>query len=706
MLNKIPTVVLPHSIRWLQATSRRLNGIAYRIRLFFAQKHTVVFRSAIVGASLFYGQYTTAELAPAQLNTDFVLNTIGQTESLGDGDQLNGNLTFDANDSVFSIGDDSTVTGDISVSAGVTGAELILNGSGSLESTLGDALGTLQLNAQTSQASIHLLNDINASSVIAGSNGNKTELYIDNALDFSGDLVLFNADTKLHISDKQVEVGGLLDISGASITATINTDAADNFQINTAAGSGFIHSNRLIMSQTQGERFSFDYQNVPKHDSRYLFVAADTIVDSGLITYTQYAQNETGERVEDNSYLIDSAVIEDDEGLVLVVSRPGGLNTDNAYIVKSDTAGNFSNPAAWTLGNIAAEGTQSGDLAYVIDMLERDENQLVSDSASLKEQVNLLAPVANMAAFRSIDNHLMQTAQTVYDRLQLDWLGVVEEGDRDDDLWVSMDALAFAQSGVGDYNGFTAQTAILQMGVDHRAAERARLGVSLYLGNARTQQQDFRDGDKGEILSAGFLFYSSYEIRNWFLNGSVQIDRSKSLSTRQTAVYRVAKSRSDWESGSVTAGISYRHRLLDGRSSLVPSLSLRSSRFNRGEFTETGAGDLSLKYDELDVRPSSIRAQLAFQTNGTFLQKPANSAFKLGIKNTKNDSDFAITTHYNDIENTAFNTDTVAVDALSIELGADTVFELSKYWQMSLGLGLEHRTREQKLAATVELRWN
>lgn len=650
-----------------------------------------------------------AELSESQLESSFSLTVDGQEESMGESAILEGNLSFDANNATFSVGDNGEIQGTVNVGAGVTGAKLLFLGSTTLAGTQGDDFEIIKLNAESDNKVVRLEGNINSQRVEVGSESLATQLSLEGISHFSGDLVLTNSVTQLDLGDYTSRVDGLFDLGGAKITSVIHTNPANNYRI--SADSGLLRTDQLLMGETQGERMEFTYTNSLSHGSTHRLVEANQVIDAELDGYSPFYQDESGGRIQDNSYILDSTVEEDEQGLLLTVSRVGGLDVNNTYIEKSRTAGDLSNSAAWTLGDIAARGLQKGDLGDVITQFELDDFGLVYDEASLAEQVKLLAPVANRANVRAglaVSNYIANALQR-HNSSFGSAPAVSFSNNEKVNLWADPFVVFGQQNGHDSFYGYSHQSIGGQFGLDTEIGESTRAGIILSHAVSEVQHKETRKEDFSELSLSSAYGFLSHQMDGWSFNGYVSSGQGDISQQRLTAYNRKALLERAVETQGLGLSVSHEHRLRDGQSSLRPTFGIRRVRWSQDQATETGGGDLSLAYNKEALNVDSVHAELAFSRRSRIFSKSTEADVYVGVARETGLNGTEIDVSYTgetDPAITAFSTPTSNSPAMALYLGSRLSTVLKNNVRFDSTLAFEHRTRFQQLSLNATFKWS
>ncbi|ATE73336.1 hypothetical protein CNO08_19415 [Lysobacter capsici] len=214
-------------------------------------------------------------------------------------------------------------------------------------------------------------------------------------------------------------------------------------------------------------------------------------------------------------------------------------------------------------------------------------------SALLSLSGNIHASFANVL----VDN-AAERVQTLSRRL-LERRGSEDERHRGGAGWVQ----AFGGSGQldseGAAHGADYKSRGIAIGVDAWLNERWLLGASVHAGNL---DADFARGDRGEADTRGLSLYGGYSGARFYVDGAVSyshLDNEMARSIRVGSIQRRAGSEYDGESYGVSleAGINVEI----GASLLQPLLSVEVDRIKQDAFRETGAADLDLLGDSLEV---------------------------------------------------------------------------------------------------------
>jgi outer membrane autotransporter protein len=549
------------------------------------------------------------------------------------------------------------------------------------------------------------------------------------AVTINGDLtlgnVVSNSTTVFNVGTSRDSVNGALNTEGQRLEFTLTpnatqpTSVADpgNLLIKDGTGSGKITAQTVTMggTETVGLRLTGSLKDGASYHLIQSLTAPINVVGGNPISFSDVVSQATSScqtcRVTDNSYVISSHVyLGADSGgqqryLVYQASRAADV-----YITASNTAGHFSNGAAYALGNIARNGYQLGDLITAITTVDINDYGFGDTMEHLAVQVKRLAPIANNSYIRSIFGASDLLAADVDDRLNSlrhDGPGRAKRDGEGERFWIK-DAIQTAkQSGLDDYDGYRTHTNGVVMGLDNRF-HNTWLGASLGLASTHIDQQDFRSGDHAHLQSHVFTLYASHESGAHYLDGSVSFGHHDHTGIRSTAIARVADD--DFSSTETTGkiGWGYRIRLKDPGSTLIPFVSATYSHVVQPAYTETGAGDLGLAYDAKQFVRLHTIAGLRYNTESRVFGLPAFSTMHLAWGNDQGLDNLDIHARYSGPTPTAYTgfvTPAEAVPRNLVEVGAGLTLKLSKHTNLQFLVEAEHRRGYNAESAHAKLAW-
>ncbi len=426
----------------------------------------------------------------------------------------------------------------------------------------------------------------------------------DANITLGGNLVIANATTAVNFGVAHVATGNVTTNGGAMSFTVHTTDITTGGSVSASTGSGQVTATGAL-NMTGAEKVQINYVGSLAQGGTY-----------ALITSTSGAAinlgNETGSKVSDNSFSIDTSVAKALNGsLIVTADRTGGTTyaANQNYIQKAGTVGDFSNNAGIVLGGIAAAGSQTGDMVQVIQKLELDSFGYGNNAANLATQVKRLAPVANAALTQSSLAASGLSLNAVGVRMSAlrgdtkvassDVVTGLSAGDEvtSNGFWFKALGSSNAQDKQGAYDGYSSKVYGLTAGIDNRVNSDFVVGAALGLTKADINQADFRTGDTTRINNTQLMGYGTYNLSpELYLDGALSYGRNAYTGVRATAVGRTALSSYNGNQLGARLGLGYGLDLGD-KLKLTPMASVDFSRLNQDAYTETGAGAINLAMD-------------------------------------------------------------------------------------------------------------
>lgn len=529
-------------------------------------------------------------------------------------------------------------------------------------------------------------------------------------VNFAGDVYVVNGGpTTLVLGSKRATVAGSLSTDGANYgftltpnaTANTPTYSSTNLDVKDGTGTGKITTNDLVMAG--GESFGVTLTGSLRNGASFGLISSSHNITGAGNTFSK-AENGDGQ-ISDNSYVIDSSVAIDGTGrnVVYTASR-----SNDQYISKSSTQGHFSNPAALTLGTIAKEGRQLGDLVTAINLLDIDSNGYGNNQANLAVQVKRLAPIANNAYLLSVLDASDRILSGIDDRLS-SLRGDVPsmKTAHKETGWAKVYATSAKQSGFDDYDGFKTATNGIALGLDH-GLEQGWIGAALAVSTTDIEQLGFRTGESATLNSQEASIFGSAQWGATYLDGILSAGQSSVSGGRSTAVGRIANMQYRTNSTSVKATLGHRIKLQDGKSVITPMFGMQTIQMDQPSYTETGAGDLGLIVDAQTYRRLRSTLGVRFNTESRIGDTPSYTSVYLaysrdsGLDNTDVHASYSGAT---DPQYTAFTTTAAALERNLFELGAGTTLAMSQSSGLQLRYDLQHRQSYNAQGVQAKFIW-
>ncbi|HEU5047511.1 MAG TPA: autotransporter outer membrane beta-barrel domain-containing protein [Rickettsiales bacterium] len=310
----------------------------------------------------------------------------------------------------------------------------------------------------------------------------------------------------------------------------------------------------------------------------------------------------------------------------------------------SPNASPSSNEAAAMLDSITS--TATGDMANVITTLQ---------GMSTDEQHNALqhiAPQTNTAIAQASTQTVSGSLDSVETRLE----GLRSQGyttTAADDLFNGKSIqvadngdLAETLSGdvskkhsvwakvIGSYDnqgmkdgfaGYTSKTGGMVVGGDTLLGYKWVGGVALAYAETDVSMHDYRSGDSTKIGSYQITGYTSRDFGKWYMEGMTAYARQRFDTSRDTIVSGVAQGsfNGDQVAARLTAGVPI---AIKDQWTLTPTAGMEINYMHQDDYTETGAGALSLSVDSASATRvrSVIGAKLATEAEyGEYTLRPS-----------------------------------------------------------------------------------
>lgn len=428
-----------------------------------------------------------------------------------------------------------------------------------------------------------------------------------------GAITMANATTALNLGTAHVNIGGGITTNGGALSFTVNTNdllelSGTSPATSITTGSGYITNasgGSLTMAGT--EKIHINYVGSLLHGD--VFNLISTTAGS---TISGYEQNENGDLISDNSFVIDTTVLTDNSGnLLLTAARTGGVfsvttyDAAQNYVYKSNTLGDISNNAAIALGKIAAEGTQADDMAIVIRSLDIDQYGFGNNAQNLATQMKRLAPIANASLVQTSFMVSDKASHAIDDRLASLRGDVYAANAVTDGAWATLIGAVGRQEKSARYDGFKNNMVGLLFGMDHRINKNIVFGTTASYANSHVAQQDLRLGDGLGIQSYQIVGYAGLTKDDAYIDGNIMYAKHQYGGRRTTAVNRVADTNFNGNQFSVRLGTGY-HIPLKNNIIFTPMALLDRSNLTQHAYAETGAQALNLNVDTLSVNRTRL----------------------------------------------------------------------------------------------------
>lgn len=245
-------------------------------------------------------------------------------------------------------------------------------------------------------------------------------------------------------------------------------------------------------------------------------------------------------------------------------------------------------------------GSVSGDLATIITELDGLED--AQKAAAMKQ----MSPEQSNAVTQSVASSTSTSLDTVQVRLDSLRFGTADgessglsSGDdelskfQDRHTWIKFIGGKSKRDEKGGFAGSDSDFAGIMVGVDATTAEKLTLGAAFAYGKTDVSLNDYRDGDSADIDTYQLTGYFTYPVNKMYLEGMVSYAKNDYSTSRNTHISGVAKGDFDGEAVSARLVAGYPiHR--KGQGTFVPYAGLEALHITQDDYTETGAGVLSL----------------------------------------------------------------------------------------------------------------
>ncbi len=532
--------------------------------------------------------------------------------------------------------------------------------------------------------------------------------------------VVVNSSTVFRVNESRNTVTGLLSTEGQALRFTIAPNVsvpvsnANYLNVKDGVGSGKINTQSMFMGST--ETFNTHLTGSLKNGATYHLIESVTDIGSSSAkpdfndVTSQGTSNCQTCKITDNSYVITSHLYAED-------ATPGSgryityqaTRTADVYVTASYTQGHFSNNAAKTLGNIAMNGYQQGDLVNAISTLDLDDYGFGDTKDHLAVQVQRLAPIANNSYIRSaytISDVMNSIVENRLYSLRQKSPGQAK-GDEQQRAWIRLFSNVAKQSGVDDYDGYRLGTNGMMVGFDHNFAG-TWVGATASFAASSLRQVGFRNGDRSIIHSHEVNLYATRDFGPLYVNGMAGLGHHAYNGSRQSAIDRVAHDQFQVNESFLKLGVGYRFRLNDPRTVITPYLDVTSSRMHQPEYTETDAGDFGLNYDDKNFNRVRTVAGVRYQTESRIFSLPTFTTLHIGVGNDSGLNNLDVTARYSGSTSrdyTSFTTPVASYDRHLLNLGGGVTLGLNKTTSVQLNAEMEHRRSYNSAGVHAKATW-
>lgn len=244
-------------------------------------------------------------------------------------------------------------------------------------------------------------------------------------------------------------------------------------------------------------------------------------------------------------------------------------------------------------------GSVTGDLATIITELDGLEDDQKA------EAMKRISPEQSSAMTQSVASSTSTSLDTVQVRLDSLRFGTTDgepsglsSGDelskfQDRSTWIKFIGGKSKRDGKSGFAGADSDFAGIMVGVDATTEEKLTLGAAFAYGKTDVSLNDYRDGDSADIDTYQLTGYFTYPVDKFYLEGMVSYAKNDYSTSRNTHISGVAKGDFDGEAVSARLVAGYpMHR--EGQGTFVPYAGLEALHINQDDYTESGAGALSL----------------------------------------------------------------------------------------------------------------
>ena len=556
-----------------------------------------------------------------------VTSTSGNQTTNIDGGIFTGNMSTVSGDTDIEV-DGGTLTGDVNLGNSATGALDVTTGTLTGDVTMGNAAqiftytggtfagdvngaGQFHVNTNfTNQGIGNLVNVTevevdNAAILTVGQNIMATNVNIDNGTIDFGNTASRTITGNLTIgsgSDSRIDVQGMDHI----VTGLFTMNTGDTFGVNVAeSGNTADQAGRLIVNSANiamGSLLDVDLGTSEFIANGQTYVLVDGTV-AGTINIIDAANIDVNNSSSNKAGLITFTTTTDGTDLTLLASR----STLNAVA---------NNPNSSSLGAaleiIGANGDDDGtEVETFIDAIldsstEAEANAILESGTPATD--NSLSQGIIEAATHSIDvvNTRLADART--------GLSSGDYSRQEYGAWIQGFGGFAEQDTVNGINGYDANTYGVAVGIDTKINPEFTIGLSGSYANTDIENNSgLKDTD---VNTYQLNLYGSYDRNNYFVDGVIGAAYNKYDTTRDI-VAPASTAQADFDGqtylGKVTTG--YQH-LSNHGIEITPTFGLLYAYNTVDDYTETGAGALSLDVDQDDAQ--RLEAKLGINVAKTY----------------------------------------------------------------------------------------
>jgi outer membrane autotransporter protein len=182
-------------------------------------------------------------------------------------------------------------------------------------------------------------------------------------------------------------------------------------------------------------------------------------------------------------------------------------------------------------------------------------------------------------------------------------------------MWIKAFGARNSQDASGDYAGYHALTSGLAIGADTKLDNQWVLGGAVSYASTQIKMKDVRDGDRTSINSYQITGYGSRDFGRYYIDGMIAYAQHKYNTSRDTTVDGTADGRYDGSeyAARISTGIPF---TLGGKYRLTPLAGFDASHTSVEDYSETGAGPLSLSVQSKAI--TSLRSTLGAKISSEY----------------------------------------------------------------------------------------
>lgn len=302
--------------------------------------------------------------------------------------------------------------------------------------------------------------------------------------------------------------------------------------------------------------------------------------------------------VIDNSDLYNFLLSSSGNDLILTVVL---ANADSGSLSGGNLA-SWAIPAGAMLELINAQGgstSMQSALAAIKSMIEStDKDAAIAETAPI---------VANAATSESIAiiNQSLSTIGLRLASLRADHSGQtgISSGDITPGtaMWIQGFGRSIDQDTRGDFDGYDNDVKGLALGIDTELSAGQRVGLAYSYGVSDVDMNGSQARNTLDIDSHQITFYGSYELENYYIEGSLGIAKNSYDSVRDIS-FMSTQARGNWDGWQTTARVSGGYDIPVANGAIFTPVGLAQYTYlDQDSYTETGAGALNLAVDSNDT---------------------------------------------------------------------------------------------------------